>query len=315
MIILMIFMSAFDGSVLKPGTSSVGRETRTGKRNSCLYSNAGLKNRFWFVLRCFCSVFLFSGLIFTETLPAVERVVILNTAASPIIHLLNLDSIIVGVTYNDETYSDKTQVGSHLSPNIEMIKALQPDLIIAGSIRAFPDKLAEKLGTQIFRYDPRNLEEILDSVISLGILLQREMEAHQIVEQERTKLDSISILTNPIPVVFEISQRPLKLAGKENIVNDIVEKAGGVNLITIEQKHVLISPEKVLMLAPRFYLFQTGPMNKNPVSPKKRNYFKTLNSCCIEVDQLLYTRAGLNAFDAVVELNRLFVHPQLSDCR
>ncbi len=253
-----------------------------------------------------CSALLFFiCLLMSNPTAGAERVIILNTAVSPILLQLGLESVVVGVTYNDEVFSDRTRIGSHLSPNIELIRALQPDLIIAGSKRAFPDEMADRFKSNLFRYDPRDLQEILDTVMVIGRLFQKEKEAIAIVKRENQRLEKFVRTETPVTMVFEISQQPLKLAGRLNIVNSIIERAGGKNLVTIENKHVLISPEKVLMLNPDLYLYQNGPMNKNPVTPKKRNVFKTLKSRVLEVDQLQYTRAGLNAFDAVEELNKM----------
>jgi cobalamin transport system substrate-binding protein len=249
-----------------------------------------------------------ASLILPHSLCAVERVVILNTAVSPILQQMDLDEKVVGVTYKDEVYTNRTRIGSHLSPNIELIRALQPDLIIAGSKRAFPVELARRMKSEVFRYDPRNLQEILDAVLQLGKRFQKEAKAREIVQRETEKLAGIKPFADPVSVVFEISQQPLKLAGRENIVNSIIEQAGGRNLISIERKHVLISPEKVLVLNPEIYLYQNGPMNKNPIPPGKRSVFRTLKSEIHEVDQLGYTRAGLNAFDAVVDLHQKFTH-------
>lgn len=246
-------------------------------------------------------MFLFSNILF-----AAERIVILHPAVSPILKQLNLSENVVGITYNDEIFEEKTRIGSHLSPNIELIKALRPDWLIVGSKRAFPDEHAKRFQSRIFRYDPPNLEEILNSISRLGEIFQKQKEATRIIDKARSDLENLTKPDFPISVVFEISQRPLKVAGQQNIVTSIVEAAGGVNLVTTDKKHVLLSPEKVLVLDPRYYIFQNGPMNKNPVSPSKRSYFSSLRSLVLEVDQLQFTRPGLNAFEAVILLNKQF---------
>ncbi len=235
-----------------------------------------------------------------------QRVIVLNSAVSTILKEMDLSSRIVGVTFKEEVFNHATRVGSHLNPNTELIKALQPDLIIAGSKRAFPDGLKDRLGVPLFRYDPHDLHEILVSVRKLGEIFEKTAESQKIITRLQHQLASISQPRKKQTVVFEISQRPLKVAGQQNIVTDIIRAAGGINIIKVDRKHVLLSPEKVLALKPDVYIFQNGPMNKNPVHPLKRSFFKTLKSRIVEVDQLKYTRPGLNAFEAVITLNKLF---------
>ncbi len=257
----------------------------------------------------FFKTIILSGLLILNPIISVyafERVIILNSAVSPIAKKLDLNKKIVGITSRDKTFSKVTKVGSHLRPNIELMKALRPDLIIAGSTRAFPDEMKEKLNTEVFRYDPQSLEDIVQLILKLGTLFQKENKAEILVQQLRAKLNTVTNAETRVTVVFEISERSLKLAGKKNIITSIIEAAGGTNQIDINKKHALISPEKVLVLNPDIYIYQNGPMNKNPTDPLKRNYFRPLKSKVIEVDQLKFTKPGLNAFDAVLKLNFIF---------
>jgi iron complex transport system substrate-binding protein len=186
-----------------------------------------------------------------------------------------------------------------------MIKALRPKLIIAGSRRAFPKGLQDAVKAKVFFYDPRSLEEILEKIRNLGEILGRRKEAMALTSRLEARLS----LVRPLPcrprVVYEISQRPLKVAGQKSIVSAIIQAAGGENVITVKRKHVLISPEEILSLAPDIYVYQVGPMNKNPVPPGKRAYFSALRSKVIRVNEFEFARPGINAFSAVVQLNRI----------
>lgn len=236
-----------------------------------------------------------------------RRIVILYAAASPIVKALGVpEDEVVGVTRTDQVFPRATKVGSHLRPNLELIRALSPDLVIVGSKKAFPDSAAERLKAAIFRYDPRTLEEILEAIEALGRVLGREEAARNLVAELKAELAALKPLPRRPNVIYEVSSLPLKVAGRRSIVNDIIRVAGGRNLVTAEKKHVLLSPEVVLALNPDFYLYQVGPMNRNPVPPKKRPYFKGLESRVIRVDEHEFARPGLNAFSAAVKLNRIF---------
>lgn len=250
--------------------------------------------------------FVMSSHFLQQEIHAFERVLILNSAASSIFQELKLSHLVVGTIRSDDTFPGLTRVGSHLRPNIELIKVLKPDLIVAGSKRAFPNKMKEKLGIDIFRYDPGSLQEIMAIIEKLAGLFNRQQEGGIVISRLKILLNSVKQVGQKVNVVYEISERTLKVAGRKNIVTSIIDAAGGRNLIEIDKKHVLISPEKVLKLNPDIYIFQNGPMNKNPENPKERNFFKTLKSQVIEVNQLEFTRAGLNAFYAVVKLNTIF---------
>lgn len=241
---------------------------------------------------------------------AYERIVVLYAAASPVLKAIGVSDRVVGVTRTDHVFKNVISVGSHLRPNIELLKALKPDLIVAGSKRAFPEEMSKRLNTEVFYFDPRTLEDILDRIESLGRILDRQAQAEALIKRLKEKLSEVKPLKRKTTVVYEISARPLKVAGGHSIITSIIEHAGGENLIKVKKKHVLISPEKVISLAPDFYVYQIGPMNKNPLEPKKRSYFGSLKSKVVRVDEYEFARPGINAFQAVVDLNRIFLEVQ-----
>ena len=254
-------------------------------------------------------VFLFTVFFLLLTGSALAlRIVVLYPAASPILRALGIpDREVVGVTRHDRVYPGAIKVGSHLRPNLELIRALAPDLLIVGSRRAFPEETARKFSARIFRYDPRTLQEILTNIKALGEILGRRQAAEALVEKLSAILSRIKPLPRPVTVIYEVSATPLKVAGARSIVNDLIRMAGGRNLVTVPRKHVLISPEKVLALAPEVYIYQVGPMNRHPIPPKKRPYFRGLRSRILRVEELEFARPGLNAFSAALKLNHMFL--------
>ena len=245
--------------------------------------------------------------LFLATNALALRIVVLYAAASPILKSLGISpKEVVGVTRTDHTFPSAVKVGSHLHPNIELVKALHPDLIIAGSKRAFPPELEKRLGIKVFRYDPSTLKGILKKIKELGEVLHRKKAAARLISQLESYLRKVKKLPYTPGVVYEVMSNPLLVAGTKSIVNDIIEKAGGKNLITVPRKHIAVSPEKVLALNPDFYIYQVGPMNRHPIPPKQRPYFKDLKAVVIRVKEKDFARPGLNAFKAVVKLNRIF---------
>lgn len=235
-----------------------------------------------------------------------DKIVVLYAPASDIVKLLGSKSRVVGVTRTDRNFEKAVKVGSHLRPNIELIRALEPDLIITGSERAFPASLQREFKAAFHRFDPLRLEDVLHSVEELGKLLDAGETAGTIVARLTEKLLEIRKLERVPTVVYEISERPLRVAGNSSIMTSIIEAAGGRNLIPTHKKHVPVSAEKIIDLKPEYYIYQKGPMNKNPEHPQNRSYFRPLQSRVVSVDQYLFSRPGLNAFEAAVQLNRIF---------
>jgi iron complex transport system substrate-binding protein len=254
-------------------------------------------------------IIMFLTLFFiTSAGSAYERIIVLYAAVSPIVKELGAADKVIAVTRPDELFPQVPKVGSHLRPNIELIKALKPDLIMAGSPRAFPPALREKINVKVFYYDPHTIEDVVEKIRKMGKILEKEEEAEALIEEMNKKIAYIVMPEKKLTVVYEVTAQPLKMAGRRHIITSVIAKAGGVNLIDIEKKHVLMSPEKIIELTPDIYIYQQGPMNKNPTDPLERPYFAPLTRTkTIKVKEIEFARPGINIFDALVKLNDLFL--------
>ncbi len=250
------------------------------------------------------AIFLFLSISFN--LYAYERIVLLAPASADIFKKLGLSNYVVGVTKHIRGFKKATKVGSHIKPNIEIIYSLKPDMIVISSSRFFNKALQKRINADIFTYNPYTLDKILQIIHKLGKMFHREKEAENLIYMLNGKLKKLIHVNKKPKVVFEIMQMPYIVSGKKDIINDIIEKAGGINIVKVNKRHVRYSYEKVVEAKPDIYFYQVGPMNKNPVPPEKREYFKGLKSKFIKVHEKSFSRPNTKSFDNVVKLNKLF---------
>lgn len=245
-------------------------------------------------------------LLFSANAFAAQRVVVLAPAAVDILEKLEAGEQIVGVTRSVEEFPHALRVGSHIRPNLEMIRSLEPDLLILSSHRFFSEAMAESVGAEVFHYQPETLEQILHQTMELATLLEKQKIGERLIDEQRKKLKQVIPLEKSPSVVFEVTAMPLMLAGKKSIVRDIIEMAGGKLLTTDERKLVRYNVEAILAQQPDVYIYQVGPMNRNPVPPQERGTLQRLNAAYLQVDELQYSRANTRSFDNVLELNNYF---------
>jgi len=235
-----------------------------------------------------------------------ERVVILAPAAGDIIHKLGAENKVVGITKNLEGFPAATEVGSHLKPNIEIIRSLRPDLIIAGSGKYFTDEIKAAIGVRTYIYDPNNLAEILLALRDMGKEFGKAEVADTVEKSLKTQISGLKKPACRINVFFEVSQIPLMSAGTDSIVSDIVTRAGGYMSVKESKKVFKTGIETVITGKPDIYIYQVGPMNKNPMPPQSRNEYRSLKAEYVRVDETEFSRANTNAFENVRFLNNLF---------
>ena len=170
--------------------------------------------------------------------------------------------------------------------------------------------MAAAVDADLFSYAPNSLAEILEQTRRLAALLGREEQARQMIAAQRLKLQQLTPLASAPRVLYEITEAPLTIAGSGNILADIIAKAGGQLVTGGARKMLRFNPEAVLALQPEIYIWQVGPMNRQPTPPAGRGHYRLLNTDYLQVDQLQYSRANTRSFDNVLELNRYFLQRQ-----
>ena len=161
-----------------------------------------------------------------------QRIVSLAPSNTEILFALEKQNEIVGVTaycdYPAEALQ-KTRVGSWTKVNFEKIKSLSPTLCVTSTF--LQDKIVQELqemGLLVFHSDPKNLEEVLESIHALGKQVDASKKAYALVKNIRNELKQINSLQkneSVLPKMFVLEwHQPLTVSC--NWVPDIVQLAG-----------------------------------------------------------------------------------------
>ena len=170
---------------------------------------------------------------------APRRIVSLAPNVTEILFALGLGAEIAGVTrYCDhpDAARRKPKVGGLVDPNLEMIRSLAPDLVIA--FRGNPLRTVDRLrafGLPVFVLDiGRDLESLFPLVAKLGRLTRRDAEAEAIAAVLRARLDAVRRRVDGAaarPRVFvALNSQGLWTCGRQSYLTDLVAAAGGRNV-------------------------------------------------------------------------------------
>lgn len=207
--------------------------------------------------------------------------------------------------------ASKPVVGTHLRPNLELILDLRPDLVVQMGGRAEamePVTFLEEHGipTAVFRMESFN--DLFSAMERLGSLCGSQTQAASRVRAMRADLEHIRSQRPPhAPTIFfEVRHPNLLAAGQGSMVTEIIDAAGGRNVVTAPDKLIRLSEEEVVRLDPDIYLIQQGPMNPAPTPLAERSAHAILR--CVQtsrvftVDQQLFSRPGPRSLEAVRQL-------------
>jgi iron complex transport system substrate-binding protein len=188
-----------------------------------------------------------------------QRIVSLMPSITEIVFELGAGSRIKGVTlYSNEppAAAKLPNVGSYVHPDLEKIISLKPDLCLAvrdGNPKHIVDKITE-LGIPVYTIDPRNLAEIMESVMLLGKVLGTEEKARDIIDNIQSKINAASERVahagSRPRVFFQIDASPIVSAGSNTFIDQLITQAGGINLAAGPTAYPRYSWEDILLMQP-----------------------------------------------------------------
>ncbi|MGQ9508135.1 MAG: ABC transporter substrate-binding protein [Thermodesulfobacteriota bacterium] len=227
----------------------------------------------FFFLFLFYPSLLFSFSSFTDevgrrvTFPfPPRRIISLAPNITEILFALGMDKEIIGVTLNcnyPERVREKVKIGSYISLDFERIVSLKPDLAIAtgtGNTKELVDRL-ERLGIPTYVIFPNRFDGVLQSLLRIGEIVQREKEAKFIVqgmkERKQKVMGKTAFLSRP-RVFLQIGEAPLVTVGKGSFSDDLIHLAGGENIAGNErQRYPRIGMEEVIRKSPEVILISS----------------------------------------------------------
>jgi iron complex transport system substrate-binding protein len=166
-----------------------------------------------------------------------ERVVSLLPAATETLIALGAgDRLIARTDYDDAPeVANLPTVGGGLTPNLEILTALRPDLVIVweetGGARVRPR--LEALGIRVFALATRDTAGIFANVERFGRLLGMSPNADSLAAAIRHDLAAIqaSVRGRPPPtVLYMVSMDPPMVAGPNLFIGEMIGVAGGANV-------------------------------------------------------------------------------------
>jgi iron complex transport system substrate-binding protein len=195
-----------------------------------------------------------------------SRIVSLAPSVTEMLYAIGAADQLVGVTdfcnYPPEA-AGKPKIG-YTNPNLEILVALKPDLVVAPDEFLKPDvslKL-EQLKIPVFVLAARNVEDIFGHIQILGRILDRAVAANDVAMALRRQLAEIKARTQavePVRVLYVLNSHPLITVGPGSFIDQLIGMAGGINVAAQSgTSYPRLSMESVLQQDPEVLLFPVG---------------------------------------------------------
>jgi iron complex transport system substrate-binding protein len=256
--------------------------------------------------------------------PNPQRIVSLAPGITETLYALGLADKIVGVTsFCNWPHSalQKQQIGGFINPSIEQIVSLKPDLIIATADGNRQDTVRqlERIGLPVYVTNPSDTTGILTSISRLGEITARKNAAAILVRQLQKRLSNIEaqIRHKSKPrIFFQIGLEPLITVGGKTLINEVIERAGGINMASSDTaRYPRYSPEGIMAGSPDIILFAPMANDKEFIAVKKfwRQFEEVpavKNNRIHPIDTDIIGRASPRIVDAIETIALIF-HPEI----
>lgn len=261
-----------------------------------------------------------------EKLP--QRIISLAPSNTEILYALGLEDRIVGVTdYCDypEAAKAKPRVAGYLTPDMEKIVFLEPDLILAESIHEKTVLPAlEKLGLTVIVMSATSLDAVLRDIALIGQINGKSKSAAKLVDDLKRRIDAVTAKTEGLSpaerprVMYACWHAPIWTLGSNTFINDLIGKAGGANVFADDfEKSRVVSLEAIIQENPQVIIVSgmgtTGDLVYNNIKKESRlagiDAIRTNRVYKIS-DADLIERPGPRIVDGLEEVARL-LHPEI----
>ena len=246
----------------------------------------------------------------------IRRVVSLAPSLTENIFAVGAGDRLVGSTtycnYPEEAKSIQ-KVGDTLSPNLETIVALKPDVVFvstASQLESFKNVL-EQNHIAVYVTNPNSLDAVLTDLRTLGDLFGTVDKTSELLNELQERIAEVTQNVEgqrAVPVFVQISKEPLFTIGNDSFVTELVAKAGGRSVTAeVPSGYPQLSKETAVALNPEVIILSESDDNREPNEVFK-NSTAVKNRRVYKINADLLSRPGPRLVEGLEQIAR-DLHP------
>jgi iron complex transport system substrate-binding protein len=203
-----------------------------------------------------------------------QRIVSLAPGVTETLFALGEGDQVVGVSQYCDYPPAATRlpkVGTFLTPNVEAIAALRPDLIVGPGLSSSRREVRalEAMGYPALTVDDQSLGGIEQSIALIGARTGKEAAARRLLGSIQAHIEGVRARVagiRPRSVVMLVGHQPMVAVGRGTFLDDLLHLAGGDNIAGLsEQDWPRLSLEYIIAMRPEVIL--DGAMGSDANTP------------------------------------------------
>lgn len=193
-----------------------------------------------------------------------DRIISLVPSQTELLFDLGLEEEVVGITkfcvHPEEWFRTKTRVGGTKQLQLDKIKELQPDLIIANKEENVQEQIEELAKDfPVWISDVNNLTDALKMISSIGEIINKTNEAERMIDEIIENFSKLPTTNYQPQTCYLIWKDPYMTIGGDTFINDIMKHAGFENIFASYQRYPAITVEQLKTENCKLLLFSSEP--------------------------------------------------------
>jgi len=227
------------------------------------------------------------------------KIISLVPSQSELLWHLGLRQELVGITkfciHPGEMFRSVTRVGGTKTVNIDTVRSLKPDLIVANreeNEREQIETLQKEFRVHVT--DIYTLPDALNMIREVSTLVNKTEEGKKLVAEIENKFAELHVFSPRKKAIYLIWKNPYMAAGPNTFIDDMLLRAGFENIVT-EPRYPEISIEQIKTLNPEVVLLSSEPY---PFKEKHIEEFKQAGLRAQVVDGEMFSWYGSRLLQA-----------------
>jgi ABC-type Fe3+-hydroxamate transport system substrate-binding protein len=198
-----------------------------------------------------------------------RRIVSLVPSLTETLCALGLADALVGITVYcvepREVVAGKTRIGGEKNPDLEKIRRLEPDLVIANieeNLREHVEAL-RAWSIPVWVTYPRTVADGIGLITELGAVTGTEARAGEIVGEIQPLYDRVRSAASrrpPVPVFYPIWRAPYMTINRDTYIHDMLSVCGGRNVFADRpERYPTVSLDEMAAARPAVILLPDEP--------------------------------------------------------
>lgn len=192
-----------------------------------------------------------------------QRIISLVPSQTELLADLGLEKEVVGITkfcvHPDEWFRTKTRIGGTKTVDIDKVRALKPDLILANKEENVKEQIeALEEIAPVYVSDIQTLDEALRMIKDVGQLCGKSAASATMAAEIAARFSALKN-ANGVSVAYCIWREPWMWAGGDTFIHDLLERAGFKNIFKENPRYPNEDLQLLLVRKPEYVFLSSEP--------------------------------------------------------